>query len=340
MDPAIYQNLSGTSNNTLLTDNRATEWNFSLLWTLIICILVVTLNGFILTLFLSDERLRSQPFNLYLMQLLILNIVYAVLQNPLDIINHKYPVWWLGEHWCNVYLFAQSIVSACVMHTHVLVTISRLWAMTFPLTFQRRHSRQTVFMLCGGMLTYVNIIMLPEFIALMLHRPPLVGPCSLTFKWGYSAYVRVLIFAMPETIILTAYPVIYYLRRKRALARAHRVAPAASGVQSQGRSNGGSVESIRTGKNAVGNKKKSLGNRSYAFTILTLLTCSVFICWTPVNVCFMISTFRPVPYPALFQTVLTLFGVHPVLDPLLFTIAMQDLRTAFYRMFGLTVATQ
>lgn len=324
------------SNHTGQLLNPAAGWNFPLISSSCIFGLVILFNTATLSLFCKDWHLRAQPFNTYLVLLMTLNILYALLQNPLDMINHQYRTWWLGTQWCTVLLYAQSIISASVMHCHVLVTISRLWAMTFPMGFQRLHSRKAAAALCVGMLVYVHAILLPDFIAHIYHTKSLEKSGCLI---RYRPIIQFLIYVLPETTIIISYPIIFYKRRKRQRVRAQRASAvtysradspdgvAAIGTANEGHKNGAGVKPQKT----KGRKRETVEVRSYAFLILTLFTCSVFVCWTPVISFFIVGNFIRLPYPVLFQVLLTLFAIQPVLDPVLLTIAMQDLRSAFMR---------
>lgn len=100
----------------------------------------------------------------------------------------------------------------------------------------------------------------PEFAILMVHRPDIkIVGCSLTIRGKNSVYLRILLFTVPEVVILGTYPVIAYLRCERAMARVHRVAPS---VRSLARPCAVSVDNPRS---ALESKAESTNQRpSYA----------------------------------------------------------------------------
>lgn len=94
------------------TAGHFSGWGFIPIWTGAVCVFVLIFNSVALYGFLKDPLLRSEPFNTYLVFLLACNILYAVLQNPLDIINNLYSIWWIGPEWSIVYLYATHFLSA------------------------------------------------------------------------------------------------------------------------------------------------------------------------------------------------------------------------------------
>lgn len=155
---------NATSNGSLSPGPVTASWGFLAICVSIIFIMVIILNSLTLFLFIKNRRLRS-PFSTYLMCLLGLNILYAVLQNPLDIMNNLYPYWPANFQWCSVYIYALYILQAATMHIHLLITCNRAWAVTFPISHRRLHSHKWHPVLCCSIAwLYVHTILLPGFI--------------------------------------------------------------------------------------------------------------------------------------------------------------------------------
>lgn len=140
---SLAGNISITSNSTSLgilfdaeKPSDGVTWKFTSIFSLVIAMLVVMSNGSLLLSLLVNRELRSRPFSVYLVCLMTFNICGAVIHDPLKIINDIYPMWWLGVGWCIVYCFAQNLLTAGAMHAHVLITVSRLWAITFPWSYR------------------------------------------------------------------------------------------------------------------------------------------------------------------------------------------------------------
>ena len=71
------------------------------------------------------------------------------------------------------------------------------------------------------------------------------------------------------------------------------------------------------------------------FAVLTVLTTSVTICWTPLLVYYTIALFRPVDDHVYFQVATVMYAVEAVLDPIWFMVALPQLRVAVMEMFRL-----
>lgn len=132
--------LNGGANCTFLplADKQLNRprWSFPAIYIAVICSLVITLNGAVLTSILNSNDLRTRPFFVYIMCLMTFNIFYAALQSPLEVLNYIYPIWWMGGGCCRLYQYSQSVLSAGSMHSHVLIAINRLWAMFFPWSYR------------------------------------------------------------------------------------------------------------------------------------------------------------------------------------------------------------
>lgn len=321
------------------TSLRGPVWNFSSSFTLIVCVSSLLLNGSTFLIFLRNRHLRIQPFSVYLMFLLVYNFLLAALQNPLGIIDSLYSSWWLGKGWCIVYRYSGSVITALGMYTHVLVTFSRLWAITYPISYRRVHSRSTAVLLCTCMCTYVHIVYLPEFVPKM----PRINPSTLTncrAQYNNSVPVQIIMYVGAILIIFLAYPFICYKRTQRKKERTHRVtAPAASSKKavtnelSHGAGRSEQQISAVTPTTTHPQRLPTKDPGAYGFAVLTLLTSSAIVCWTPATVIFLVNAFTPFKNHLIFQTVLSIFSVQPVLDPILFAISLGDLRKGFRQVF-------
>lgn len=152
-------NITNHSNKTI---SPTTSWNVRI-FPIFFCAATILLDGVVLVLLLRKES-RRRPFSVYLMCLLGTNMIYAIIQNPLDILHDVYPGWWLGTSACTTYLYTNYVLASCVVHSHVLITINRIWAVTFPIHYRNNHSRQVAIALCCLMYAYVHLCMVPGWL--------------------------------------------------------------------------------------------------------------------------------------------------------------------------------
>lgn len=161
-----FSELKDFPTNTTIYNNATASpiasWNVRV-FPIFFCIATIVLDGVVLALLLRAES-RRRPFTIYLICLLGTNMVYAVIQNPLDILHDIRPGWWLGKSACTTYLYSNYVFASCVVHSHVLITINRIWAVTFPIHYRNYHSRRVAIALCCLMYTYVHLCMVPGWL--------------------------------------------------------------------------------------------------------------------------------------------------------------------------------
>lgn len=322
-------NRSHTTNEVIATSNSApASWNFIAVFTLSLCPLVILLNSAILLCFLKDESLRKQPFSVYLMWLLCSNILYAVLENPLEILDHVGSVWSYGVAWCITYKYALLCVFNSQMYAHVLITISRLWAMTFPHSYRQLHTRKCAILFCVALVAYAHVVHFPTILAnIMYIKQPLEIHGCLA-QYGPTTYEQFMVTVAGLAFVIAAYPFILWMRRKRMQSR-NQVGYTISTMDKTTKTL--PPREIVLVVPAV--PKPPRERSSQALLVVTLLTCSITIFWAPCIILYTVASFMPVPYPLLFQVVITLLAVQPLMDPILFTVAMKDLRNKFQVIF-------
>lgn len=131
-----FLNLTLTKNATnqtiRTTGHGPVEAQFTTQWTAGSVISVITLafgllgNSVLLFLFVKDQTLRT-PFNVYLMNLLLANMLAMLLVYPLNIIDTLYSAWFLGDRVCTFYLYGTFAIQAGVFNAHQLIAVNRLW---------------------------------------------------------------------------------------------------------------------------------------------------------------------------------------------------------------------
>lgn len=188
------------------------SWGFRSLLTLATALLVILFNGPTLYCFLKDGRLRKQPFSVYLICLLITNLLLAIFGNPLDVIANTHSVWTFGTPWCIVYHYMLTVISACQINAHTLISLNRVWAVTFPFSYRRLHSRTVASLVCFCMYVYVHAIHLPIFTMKMsnLDLPLEIYGCYLQFR--PPILINLFAYALGLAVIIIAYPWIVYKR--------------------------------------------------------------------------------------------------------------------------------
>ena len=117
--------------------------------TLTVLLAAVPGNAIVLYRFLLDPALCS-PINVYFINLFSANLLSVLLNIPLTLVNNLRGGWWTGRASCTALLYSR-ILLAGMFATHLLITVSRLWAVVAPEDYLRRHTRRVAAGVCAVM---------------------------------------------------------------------------------------------------------------------------------------------------------------------------------------------
>jgi hypothetical protein len=314
--------------------SSTTQWTFMPCIFTTITALALLVNSLVMITFLADPTLRT-PFNLYLINLFIANLLCTVIQSSLEIFNYSYAHWWLGSAVCTMYLYSSYVLEAAVGGAHLLIIVNRVWAVTLPHSYRTRHNRLTAVLLCVGMWVYVHIVLLP-FITndALYYRLPLdIYGCTLNSKAqkGFAILVQIVIFNNPQALMLLGLVIILWKRRLRNKRLSRRVELCSKSDPN--------VTPRRFVCLSNQSEEATMAKReSKAYIILALLTVSAVICWTTLDTFYTIGIFYPtlnIDHPLYYQVAATLHAVQVALDAILFMISSRSLRQSFCSLFQL-----
>ncbi|OQV20543.1 hypothetical protein BV898_05587 [Hypsibius exemplaris] len=330
---------ASTSNRTAQPFSiNGPNWDFMGGFYVVIIILALFTNGPVLVAFFSRRNLWT-PFNVYLMNLLSANILNVVLQNIPDLFNHLYSGWWLGDGYCSVLVFGLYFLNAGVQNCHILIAINRIWAVFWPYSYRHSHTKRVALLFCLAGWLEVSAMVLPGFILDILYyrTDPLKNGCSLNIEaqWMWSAVTQFLLYNMGLQVMWLAYPIIWYKRRL-----VQKVAPTTAAIEtarSETDKRRSSVEQERSARETTvgrsGVPRPRQKRSSKAFTVLTVLTISVTVCWTPIHVLYTLMLWWPFDRigPLLLDIAVVLFSLQSVLDPILFVCTLPELQESLRR---------
>ena len=137
-------NYSGEAllNNSNSSDYHAQlfspRWGIVPTFYLVILVCSVLGNGGLFSLMAIEKHLHT-PFNIYVMNLLFCNALANILIQPFNLITAVYGRFMAGEVGCSIIFYAR-IVWATSFVTHSFITINRLWAVWFPLSYRLEFS--------------------------------------------------------------------------------------------------------------------------------------------------------------------------------------------------------
>ncbi|XP_055339076.1 alpha-2B adrenergic receptor-like [Paramacrobiotus metropolitanus] len=324
-------------------------WTYYTIGGLVVCLLAVIFNTAVLAILLHKRELLHNPFYIYILNLLATNLVVLIINGPLALLVGGYQVWWFSMDFCDVYLYFSYVLGSVSLLCHLLITTNRIWAVMFPISYKRLHTRKVAALICLSMWIAIHVLMLPGVIINKFNALPLeeygciinVISCDKLIAWNA---VSEMILTLLNLLIVTAYPFILVKHHRRQRIRPgasqmpaisvprwstlwQRFRPAATGDEaSHSREDG----SLSLGQRATG-KQPRLSHRkrqnASAFWVLTLSTGSVFFLLTPCLVYTCFISLGGAYDVNIFNIVTMVYTAQAAVDPLLFVLALTELRS-------------
>ncbi|OWA52293.1 hypothetical protein BV898_16751 [Hypsibius exemplaris] len=323
--------------------------------------------------FSRDRVTLITPFNVYIVNLLLADLLDILFQYPFDIVNGLYPRWDLGERLCTVYMYGVWVGGAATTNAHLLIAVNRIWAVSWPHSYHHRHSIRTATVICCAMwlLAYVTVWPWVILDALFYRLPVETNGCMVNQpgQFIYSCFVEIGVYDCPNAVILMVLPVVMrtmwlrkrWQRRPRPATMrlkmtdfAIRGGHVASSSATQPRTN---MSRSREALSAPGNtatdgpaasgslpasradavmRRPSRRNRerSNGNLVLIVLTCSMLVTYTATNAIYTASVFVvDYDWMTLFVVANVLWSLQPTINSISFVATIPDLRKAVFAMF-------
>ncbi|OQV25513.1 hypothetical protein BV898_00453 [Hypsibius exemplaris] len=321
---------SGQAKNTTVT------WSVLTFFSIVTCISGIITNGTLLYFLISSRTLRTS-FNIYLINLFIANLICVSVLYPMDFLSNLHSsTWVLSNTACSAYLYVICVVEAGIYHSHLLIGMNRIWAVVHPMSYRSIHSARTACLICLSMWIYIHLVAAPEMILDTLYYRQPVASYGCFINVGvlgtYDFLAEILFFNLPHLVIVLAWPIVYVakVRRERKhllLIRKNAVEPV--------HTPGSGIPNSRTVRPELTNAPATVPaipirirkQKSHGFFLLTLLTVSVIICWTPIDVYYLLRNQNDsFNVPLYLQMGEILFSLQTTLDPVIFAYATNHLR--------------
>ncbi|XP_055344382.1 melatonin receptor type 1A-like [Paramacrobiotus metropolitanus] len=260
----------------------------------------------------------SDSFKPYIANLLLANLAMAVLENPLDILFElSCDRWTLSWAVCDLFLYCNYVFTGWEMHAHLLITLNRFWALIFPYHYRQRHTITTSLCLTFGTFIYVHLWTVPGLVLDSLFYRIMEEECEVNgiAQRLWVLAVHIFLFLAPIVFVAGSYVYLVVRQRMRQSTR-----PAGPGLEAYPRP----TEDGISEPPAAHKKARRQNNR--AFVILTLLTCSVVVTWTPYQVCQLLQVLGVTVNDDMVGALDVLWITQSILDPLLSTSIIYDIR--------------
>ncbi|XP_055337900.1 5-hydroxytryptamine receptor 1D-like [Paramacrobiotus metropolitanus] len=319
-------NSSGLMNASLsVAIPRYGGWNaFSVCETLAAAIGIL-LNGLVILVCLTNKRMHT-PFTAYLLAVTVSNFLILCVFTPLDVISSVVTLRQYGRLACHIYLYFAYVFGGVLFNAHVLITVNRVWAITFPLSYRNHHSLPVAGALVAGMVAYVHAVCLPVVVIdALYYRPSLTRyGCVLNVEaqLTWTICLQFIIYIFPVVIIALAYPFLWYKQRQRT-------------TKKQGNSTDASLSEAASLTAKPPPRAPAKRQHTSGFIVLTVVTVIIMVSFAPTQIVFTASLLgvqRGLEIPGMIAAFLQL--IQPATDPVLFMLCLGNLRAGVGQLLG------
>ena len=221
-----YINRSNDNNAT--TTQIAAGWTSSAVFNLVIFFAILFTNGIILIAYYRDRQLSSRTFSYYLINLALANIVHGTVEQPFDVV-YLVNFGLMESHvFCVSYLYTVYVTNALLYSAHMLISINRVWAVGFPVSYRHHHSNRTAILICCSMWAFNQAMFIPFMAAAGIHYRPHISQIyclpdnSNPDAKIWTMVVEIGCFILPGVVVAFSYPFIWWKQRGRYRVRIFR----------------------------------------------------------------------------------------------------------------------
>lgn len=324
-----FQHSDTVTKNSSEPESVQQEWNSSATMTTLCSFATFVVNLFVLIIFIKNSHLRN-PFTMYLINLLVANLILSV-GETVGILDDLHYHGFSGSFLCQLEKYTSYTSSAIVIHSHLLITVNRIWAISLPISYRNYHTKKFAAIICVTTICYVHILTLPiQILNFAYYRLPENAGCFMNLNELRLQYqiVHPIVFDFPVLFIISAFPYLYWKSRQRDKTAGFRNHQVLRSV----------LAAMRPASNVPNEifRKSKPGSETngHPLVVLGILTLSIFVCWIPSKILGVASNFTSVKLvipPIVYSISDMMYSIQSVLDPLLFSATLKDLRIAIKR---------
>lgn len=150
----------------------------------------------------------------------------------------------------------------------------------------------------------------------------------------WSCIVQAVAYDLPTLVVFSVYPTVCIWLCSRRKARQVRHETISNNIrQISGHLGVSQVPRPSQGITSSREKGRDKAASSHGFLILTLMTFCVLACYTPLQLVYTVGIYFETAIPGLYRPAAVLYELIAVIDPILFVLALSDLRNAFRRTY-------
>ncbi|XP_071944887.1 histamine H3 receptor-like [Antedon mediterranea] len=305
----------------------------------LLSIVTVLGNGLVIFALTTEKSLRSNPANLFILNLSIVDFLTGAFSFPLNTLWLMFDYWPFGEGVCKMWLIIDYTACAVSVCGIILISLDRYWMLKLKLKYRQFQTttRVTVMILVSwaAVLPYYAIPILfwekfsGEQIIDYSEDCEMESEESLAYNLATAVFVKLLI---PLTIILYLNINVYNEIRHRARINHNQsilqVADNNLSI-SAGRSTSDS------GRQNVNTKISSARRHRKSAVTLAALVSTFVVCWTPYSIVLIWSIIDDAPNHMLLEVVNYLLWGNSAINPFLYALTNPKIREVFLKFLGL-----
>ncbi|XP_055344709.1 5-hydroxytryptamine receptor 1B-like [Paramacrobiotus metropolitanus] len=329
----------------VLPSQSSYTWSNYAISEILISISGIIFNAFIILTFAYHRYLLKNVFMIYLLNISVAHVTFAVLNGSVDLAVNGYSEWRFSRAVCTFDLYTHYVLESLIVYGHLLITLSRFWESFFPDSYNRYHARKTVVCLCIIQWIFVHLVYTPGIILNSYKTVGINSACRINLEIASVNVwmeMMVVLFILVEIVIIAFCPFIL-LRERTLQAKVSVEADDVNTVEeniSEAKSpnrNGfplvlediehPNIISIQLEADAerLASERRSMRRCFLLFTGTTLLF------WTPLVTCLSISTYDVLRRSeAALDTVSMLYSLQIIVDPTVFVISFPNVRSAMW----------
>lgn len=314
--------------------------------------LATTLSNAFVIATISRSRKLHTPANFLIASLALTDLLVSVLVMPVSALYTVSHTWTLGQIVCDIWLSSDiTCCTASILHLCV-IALDRYWAITDAVEYaKRRTTTRAAGMVATAWVIAISICLPPFF--WRKEKSEEVTSCTVnTDHIFYTLYSTFGAFYIPTLLLVALYGRIYVEARRRILKQSPRKfgkrltsaqlvtnSPGSTSLTSAAPFHSDSVISdsqvkITVSDSLLEKKRISAARERKATKTLGIILGAYIVCWLPFFIYTLLVPLCPTChfYPELFDFFTWLGYLNSLINPIIYTMANDDFKTALQKL--------
>ncbi|XP_058254249.1 5-hydroxytryptamine receptor 1B [Hemibagrus wyckioides] len=316
--------------------------------------LATTLSNAFVIATISRSRKLHTPANFLIASLALTDLLVSVLVMPVSALYTVSRTWTLGQVVCDIWLSSDiTCCTASILHLCV-IALDRYWAITDAVEYAKRRTTSRAAAMVATAWVIAISISLPPFFWRQV-KAGAVTSCEVnTDHLFYTIYSTFGAFYIPTLLLIALYGRIYVEARRRILRQSPKKfgkrltsaqlvsnSPGSTSLTSARQDDAGSVISdsqikITVSDSLLEKKRISAARERKATKTLGIILGAYIVCWLPFFIYTLLVPLCPScqAYPELFDFFTWLGYLNSLINPIIYTMANDDFKTAFQKLIS------